>query len=56
MLYNVVWVSAIQQHESATGKHMSPLSGTSLPPSRLSEHLLELSVIQLPTGYLFYTS
>ena len=32
MLYNIVLVSAIQQHESATGIHMSPPSGTSLPP------------------------
>ena len=29
--YNIVLVSAIHQHESAIGIHMSPPSGTSLP-------------------------
>ena len=31
MLYNVVSVSAIRRHDSATGIHLSPPSGTSLP-------------------------
>ena len=31
-LYNIVFVSAIYQHESATGVHISPPSWTSLPP------------------------
>ena len=43
LLYNVVLVSAIHQHESAIGIHMSSPSWTSLPPptpshpSRLSQ-------------------
>ena len=43
MLYNILMVSAIHQHESATSIHMSPPSWTSLPlptpsqPSRLSQ-------------------
>ena len=36
LLYNVVLVSAIQQHESAIGIQMSPPFGTSLPPPTLS--------------------
>ena len=32
MLYSVVLVSAIHQHESAARKHTSPPSRTSLPP------------------------
>ena len=41
MLYNIVLVSAIHQHESATGIHMSPRSGTSLTSptlQRVAEH------------------
>ena len=43
MLYNIVLVSAIHQHESARGIHVSPPSRTPLPspspthPSRLSQ-------------------
>ena len=43
MLYNIALASAIHQHESATGIHMSPppriplLSPTLSPPSRLSK-------------------
>ena len=43
LLYNIVLISAIHQHESATGVHMSPPSWTPLPsptpshPSRLSQ-------------------
>ena len=36
LLYNIVLVSALHQHESAIGTHMSPRSGTSLPPPTLS--------------------
>ena len=32
MLYNIVLVSAVHQYQSAIGIHMSPPSGTSLPP------------------------
>ena len=32
MLYNIVFISAIHQHESAIGICMSPLHWTSLPP------------------------
>ena len=32
LLYNIVLVSAIHQHESTTVRHMSPSSWTSLPP------------------------
>ena len=39
MLYNIVLVSAIHQHESATGIHMSPPSSTSLPPPTPSHPL-----------------
>ena len=42
MLYNIVLVSAIHQHESATGIHMSPPSRTSLLPLT-SSHLSRLS-------------
>ena len=43
MLYNIVLISAVHQLESAVGIHMSPPSGSSLPPptpshpSRLSQ-------------------
>ena len=36
LLYSVVLVSAIDQHESAIGIHVSPPSWTSLPPPTLS--------------------
>ena len=36
MLYNVVLVSAIRQHESAARIHTSPSPGTSLPPPSAS--------------------
>ena len=42
LLYNTVLVSAIQQHESAIGIHMSPPSRTSLPPPT-SSHPFRLS-------------
>ena len=32
LLYNVVFISAIQQHESAVSTHISPPSRASLPP------------------------
>ena len=32
MLYNIVLISALHQHESAIGIHMSPPSSTSFPP------------------------
>ena len=46
MLYNIVLVSAIQQHESDIGIHKSPPSSSSLPaptPSRPSRLSLSLS-------------
>ena len=36
MLYNIVLVSTIYQHESAIGIHVSPLSRTSFPPPTTS--------------------
>ena len=39
LLYNIVLVSAVYQHESALDKHMSPPSWASLPPPTPS-HLL----------------
>ena len=42
MLYNIMLVYAIHQHESATGMHASPPSGTSLP-SPTSSHSSRLS-------------
>ena len=35
LLYNVVLVSALQQHESATSVYTSPTSGASLPTPHL---------------------
>ena len=54
--------SAMHQHESAIGKHMSPFSGASshLPPcpTPVGCHralaLGSLLIHQTPTGYLFY--
>ena len=39
MIYNIVLVSAMIQHESATGVHMSPPSRASLPPPTTSPPL-----------------
>ena len=39
MLYNIVLVSAIHQHKSATGIHMSPPCRTSSPPPTPSHPL-----------------
>ena len=55
-------VSATQQHDSATGTHVSPLSWSSLPsptpshPSRLSRSTGWVPRVtqKIPTGYLFY--
>ena len=63
LLYNVVLVSAIQQHGSAINIHISPPSWASLPPptpsvhSRLSQsaRLGSLYYIATSTSYLFYT-
>ena len=54
MLYSVVLVSAIYQHESAIGIHLSPLSWASLlpttpspvpPPQAVTERQVELFVL-----------
>ena len=42
MFYNIVLVSAIDQHESAIGVHMAPPSWNSLPPPTPS-HISRLS-------------
>ena len=39
LLYNIVLVSAIHQHESTIGIHISPSTGTSLPPPTPSHPL-----------------
>ena len=46
-------VSAIHQHESARGTHMSPPSWTSLPPSTISHpsRLLQSARLELPAAY-----
>ena len=62
LLYNIVMVFAIHQHELATGMHVSPPCWTPLPPhspspsSRLSEFWLWVPCIihQLPTGFLLH--
>ena len=47
-VHNIVLISAICQHESATGTHMPPSSGTSFPPPTslhplvVTEHRFEL--------------
>ena len=62
LLYNIVLVSAIYQHESVIGTHMSPPSWTSLPPptpSHPSRLLQSLSLSFLShtanSHWLFYT-
>ena len=62
LLYNVLLVSAVQQCESATCIHISPPSGTSLPPvhpTRLGHHgtlrWALCAIQQLPQSHLFYT-
>ena len=53
MLYNIVVVSAIHQHESATGIHMSPHSGTSLTsptlfyPSSVLQSMIACCVLNI---------
>ena len=57
MLYNIVLLSAVYQHEAATGIHTSPPSQTSLPPptptpshsSRLTQStgMFSLTIMQL---------
>ena len=62
LLYNVVFVSAKPQHESAIGIPMSPPSWTCLPApspshhSRLSQspRLSSCVLHQIPTGWLAY--
>ena len=56
MLYKVVVVSAIHQHESAISIYMSvPLEPVSHShPSRLSQTTVLSSLCQLPISYLFY--
>ena len=49
--YNVVLVSAVAQHASATGIHVSPPSGTALPPPTPS-HLSEVVTEHWPTELL----
>ena len=53
MLYNVVLVPAIHQHESAIGIHMCPPSYTSLPPPSLSHpsRLSQSTGVELPAPY-----
>ena len=58
MFYNILLVSAMHQHESAIGIHMSPPSGSSLPhptishPSRLSRAPCLRSMFPLAAIYL----
>ena len=60
LLYNIVLVSVIHQHQSAIGIRMSPLSWTSLPPHSTPLGCHRESgwapwvIQQIPTGYLFY--
>ena len=51
MLYNIVLVSAIHQHESAIGIHMSSPSWNSLPPHRTPTHSSRLSQFELPVSH-----
>ena len=62
LVYSVVLVSAVQQHESAIIIHISLPSWTSLPPYVHPTHLghqrglswAPCVIQQLPTSYLFY--
>ena len=47
MLYNVVWVSAVHQHESAIGIHMSPPTSQSIHSCTFSESIR----FELPTSH-----
>ena len=54
MLYYVVLVYAIHQHESAIGMHLCPLSWTSLPPTTPSHPSWLWQDTEL--GSLYYTT
>ena len=53
MLYNIVLVSAVHQHESAIGEHMSSPSSTSLssPTPSNSSRLSQSTGFELPASY-----